>query len=50
MLFTNVFFCVLFTNVYVSCSGLVTSVGEKRELTALQLFICNYVVSVMRYR
>ena len=33
---------------YVNCSGLITSVGEERELICLLLFTCNYVVSVRR--
>ena len=33
---------------YVSFGGLITSVGEERELIFLLLFTCNYVVSVRR--
>ena len=33
---------------YVNGSGLITSVGEERELMCLLLFTCNYVVSVWR--
>ena len=32
---------------YVSCSGLISSVGEERAIF-LRLFTCNYVVSVRR--
>ena len=34
-------------NIYVSCSGLITSVGEDRAIFLLS-FTCNYVVSVRR--
>ena len=33
-------------NLYLSCSGSITSVGE--EIICLLLFTCNYVVSVWR--
>ena len=33
---------------YISCSGLITSVREERELICMQLLTCKYVVSVWR--
>ena len=36
------------SDLYVSCSGSITSVGEERELIFPLLFTCNYVVSVRR--
>ena len=40
-------FYSILTYIWVSCSGLITSEGE-RELFFLLLFTCNYVVSVRR--